>query len=345
MGILRVTLDESAVKGSGGILVTVKNDDCLALRLQPLREVAPHETRATDDEIRHACSVVVGRVKPLRKNERVSHSVSVQICTLNEEKNIGGCLEAVLAGNPEEIVVIDGGSRDATIDIAKSHGARIIAPGRLGLGPSRQVGYRSTSLPYSAFIDADDRIEPSWIATMVQEMETGGYSALQSSLRAIDTGSWWSRGWNQYFVESVRPTSDTTMVGRPAMFLTSALQVVDEDLISLDEDTHLSKRFQDLGFRQGIGSAIAYRYVEDTRDENFRKWQSYGRGYRGFVDSHPDRRSALLRHMMMTIPFSRSWRPLLHGNIDQPVFGLLMSANILKGWFSDSGSLETPKAQ
>ena len=288
---------------------------------------------------------MVGRDQPLRKNRGVPHPVSVQICTLNEEQNIGGCLEAALACDPEEIVVIDGGSRDATIDIAKSHGARVIAPGRLGLGPSRQVGYRSTSLPYCAFIDADDRIEPSWIATMVQEMETGGYSALQSLLRAIDTGSWWSRGWNQYFIESVRPISDTAMVGRPAMFLTSALQVVHEDLTSLDEDTHLSKRFQDLGFRQGIARAIAYRYVEDTREENFRKWQSYGRGYRGFVESHPDRRSALLRHMMVTIPISRSWRPLLQGNINQPVFGLLMAANILKGWFSNSGSLETPKSR
>lgn len=279
------------------------------------------------------------------QNEGMPFPVSVQICTLNEEQNIGACLKAVLANEPDEIIIVDGGSSDATIEIAETYGVRVIAPGQLGLGPSRQVGYRATSLPYSAFIDADDRIEPSWIATMVQEMKTGGYSALQSSLRAIETGSWWSRGWNQYFTESVRPKSDTTMVGRPAMFLTSALQVVDEDLISLDEDTHLAKQFQDLGFRQGIGSAIAYRYVEDTREENFRKWQSYGRGYRGFVDSHPDRRSALLRHMIVTIPISRSWGPLLRGNIDQPVFGLLMSANILKGWFSGSSSLETPKAQ
>ena len=68
--------------------------------------------------------------------------VSVQICTLNEEGNIGECLEAVVANDPEEIVVIDGGSTDRTVEIAESMGARVLAPGRLGLGPSRQLGYR-----------------------------------------------------------------------------------------------------------------------------------------------------------------------------------------------------------
>jgi glycosyltransferase involved in cell wall biosynthesis len=58
--------------------------------------------------------------------------VSVQICTLNEERNIGDCLAAVIANDPEEIVVIDGGSTDATVSIAEGLGARVISPGRLG---------------------------------------------------------------------------------------------------------------------------------------------------------------------------------------------------------------------
>lgn len=274
----------------------------------------------------------------------MAHPVSVQICTLNEEANIGECLEAVAANSPAEMVVIDGGSTDATVSIATSFGARVLSPGRLGLGRSRQLGYRNTSLPYSAFVDADDRIGPSWIATMIAEMEAGGYAALQSSLRAVETGSWWARGWNQYFIESVRPTADTTMVGRPAMFLTSALMSDDSDLVSLDEDTHLSRRFELQGFRQGIGTAVAYRYVEESRSENFRKWQSYGRGYRGFVAEHPSRRSALVRHVAFTVPLARSWRPVLRGHIDQPAFGLLMTANIAAGWLRGSGPSETPKA-
>lgn len=270
--------------------------------------------------------------------------VSVQICTLNEEANIGACLETVVANDPQEIVVIDGGSRDRTVEIAEGYGARILAPGRLGLGPSRRLGYLSTTCTYSAFVDADDRLSPDWLATMVAELEAGGYSALQSSLRAVDDGTWWSRGWNQYFIESVRPTADTNMVGRPALFVTAAVQGDDAELISLDEDTHLSRRFELQGLRQGIGTAIAFRHVEQTWDENTRKWRSYGRGYRGFVAEHPERRTALLRHMAFTIPIARSWRPVLRGHLDQPAFAALMTASVVAGWLQSTGSTETPKA-
>jgi glycosyltransferase involved in cell wall biosynthesis len=270
----------------------------------------------------------------VRENAQVPLPVSVQICTLNEEENIGECLETVLANDPEEMVVIDGGSTDRTVEIAESLGARVLAPGRLGLGPSRQLGWRSTACCYTAFVDADDRLPSDWLATMVSELEAGGYTALQSSLRAIETDSWWTSGWNQYFIESVKPTAETTMVGRPALFVTAELLREDEDLISLDEDTHLSRRFELRGLRQGIGTAVAYRHVEETWSENSRKWESYGRGYRGFVAEHPERRVSILRHMLWTIPVERSVGPLIRGKVRQPAFGLAMSVSILRGWFS-----------
>lgn len=260
--------------------------------------------------------------------------VSVQICTLNEEHNLAACLESVLANNPEEVVVIDGGSSDRTVEIAQSYGARVLAPGRLGLGPSRQLGYRSTLSKYVAFVDADDRLGSDWLDVMVRELEVGGYAALQSSLRAVDEGSFWSHGWNEYFAESVRPVADTNMVGRPALFVTAELQRDDTELPSLDEDTHLSRRFELRGLRQGVGTAIACRCVEQTADENFRKWQSYGRGYRDFVAEHPERRNAILKHMLVTIPIERSWRPVMRGKFGQPVFGFLMSIQIARGWLN-----------
>jgi glycosyltransferase involved in cell wall biosynthesis len=262
----------------------------------------------------------------------MSPSVSVQICTLNEEANIGECLEAVIANNPTEIIVIDGGSTDATVEIASKFGARILTPGRLGLGPSRQLGYMATTCTYSAFVDADDRLGSNWIPSMVEELVAGNYSALQCQVRAVITNSWWTSGWNQYFIESVPPRSDSNMVGRPALFVTADLQAESGELFSLDEDTHLSRRFEQRGLRQGIGHAVAYRYVEETWAENTAKWKSYGRGYRGFVAEHPDRRNAIWKHMLLTVPITRSIKPVLRGKITQPIFGAIMGASIINGY-------------
>lgn len=263
----------------------------------------------------------------------MTYPVSVQICTLNEEENIRGCLTGIAANDPEEIVVIDGGSNDRTVKIAQEFGARVLTPGKLGLGPSRRLGYLSSTAKYTAFVDADDRLTNTWLETMVKELEAGDYSALQSSLRAVNEGTWWSKGWNEYFIESVKPIADSKIVGRPALFRTHALQSDPSDLISLDEDTHLSRRFELQGLRQGIGTAIAHRRVEQSWHENKNKWISYGKGYKGFVQEHPDRKSSILLHMFVTIPLTRGFAPLKRGKLTQPAFAALMSASILKGYW------------
>ena len=270
----------------------------------------------------------------LRKNDPMVLPVSVQVCTLNEEANIGPCLESIRANDPQEIVVIDGGSSDRTVEIATAAGARVLAPGRLGLGPSRQQGWRATDLPYVAFVDADDRLPRTWLTVMLEELHAGGYAALQSRLGVFEPRTWWARSWDQYFAESIRPSADVSMVGRPALFDRTALASFHEELPSLDEDTHLSRWFEVQGMRQGVGSPKALRLVEETWPENAAKWRSYGKGYRGFVEAHPDRRASLVKHVLVTIPITRSARPVLRGHITQPVFGALMAWQILRGWSS-----------
>lgn len=51
--------------------------------------------------------------------------LSVALATFNEEKNLGKCLESV-KGLASEIVVVDGSSKDRSVEIAKSFGAKVI---------------------------------------------------------------------------------------------------------------------------------------------------------------------------------------------------------------------------
>jgi len=53
------------------------------------------------------------------------NKLSVVIITLNEERNIEKCLQAA-APVADDIVVYDSYSSDATCDIAKKYGARVI---------------------------------------------------------------------------------------------------------------------------------------------------------------------------------------------------------------------------
>jgi rSAM/selenodomain-associated transferase 2 len=52
--------------------------------------------------------------------------VSVIIPTLNEEQRVGAAIESAFAAGAAEVIVADGGSRDSTVDVAHTRGARVL---------------------------------------------------------------------------------------------------------------------------------------------------------------------------------------------------------------------------
>ena len=85
--------------------------------------------------------------------------ISVNICTYNEEKYIEDCLKSVIKNNPKEIIVVDGGSTDATVQISKSMGAKVLISDKRGLSSQRQFGIENSKQPFIAIVDADDNLE------------------------------------------------------------------------------------------------------------------------------------------------------------------------------------------
>ena len=82
--------------------------------------------------------------------------LSVVVITRNEEKNLGRCLEAVKWA--DEIVITDFGSTDDTLEIAKSHGARIFTPQWRGFGRSKQSGVDQAEGEWILSLDADEQV-------------------------------------------------------------------------------------------------------------------------------------------------------------------------------------------
>ena len=66
--------------------------------------------------------------------------VSAIIPCLDEETAIGQVVSAVLAHDVSEVIVVDGGSRDRTVERAGAAGARVIVEPRRGYGRAIQAG-------------------------------------------------------------------------------------------------------------------------------------------------------------------------------------------------------------
>ena len=86
--------------------------------------------------------------------------LSVVLAVRNEEKNIGECLSSI-KGTADEIVVVDEESKDNTIEIVRSFGARII---KVEHSPifhiSKQKALEEANGEWILQLDADERVTP-----------------------------------------------------------------------------------------------------------------------------------------------------------------------------------------
>ena len=85
--------------------------------------------------------------------------LSVVIPTLNAAATLRPCLEAL--GSVPDLVVVDGGSRDATPDIARSWGARVVESPR-GRGTQLAAGSQAAREEWMLFLHADTRLAHRW---------------------------------------------------------------------------------------------------------------------------------------------------------------------------------------
>ena len=81
------------------------------------------------------------------------------VMTRNEAQKIARCLDSVPFA--AEKLVIDSGSTDDTMAIARVHGARVVQQEWLGFGPQRNFAATQCSHPWILALDADEYLTPA----------------------------------------------------------------------------------------------------------------------------------------------------------------------------------------
>ena len=99
-------------------------------------------------------------------------SISVVIPTRDEEGLIGEIVDLVRP-YADEILVIDGHSRDRTREIAAAHGARVVLDHGKGKGEALRMAFDEAAGEIVVFIDADGSHEPKDIPAMVAPIIAG----------------------------------------------------------------------------------------------------------------------------------------------------------------------------
>jgi len=97
--------------------------------------------------------------------------VTLYVPCYNAEKYISECLDGILKQTYplDEILIIDDGSTDKTVEIVSNYPVRVIRHGtNKGLAAARNTGFKNACGEYVASLDADCVPEPDWLEKLMK---------------------------------------------------------------------------------------------------------------------------------------------------------------------------------
>lgn len=97
--------------------------------------------------------------------------ISAAIIAYNEERNIARAIESLRCC--DEILVVDSGSTDRTVEIAEKHGARVIESNWRGYASQKNFATESCTHDWVLSIDADEALSESLEAEIWQLKKNG----------------------------------------------------------------------------------------------------------------------------------------------------------------------------
>jgi glycosyltransferase involved in cell wall biosynthesis len=95
--------------------------------------------------------------------------LSVTLITRDAAGQLADCLASVAFA--DEIVVVDSGSSDDTVELARHRGARVLQHEWLGFGPQKQFAVEAASHDWVLCVDADERVSPELREQIVSELK------------------------------------------------------------------------------------------------------------------------------------------------------------------------------
>jgi glycosyltransferase involved in cell wall biosynthesis len=227
--------------------------------------------------------------------------VTIGLCVKNSEKTIENAIESIISQDFShenmEIIVVDGGSKDKTIDIIKNSLSRtkikliLLFDKGEGLGVARQMVVDNASREYIVWVDSDVVLSKSFLKKQLEFMEKHtevGMARGKAEYRQSDFG----------LVANVQGLLFSLLEGvylGATICRTKALREIngfDKRIKGASEDVDVKTRLLLKGWKTTMNPAATFYHVaKDTMRSIYRQNLWYGMGdhflshkYEGFIN-------------------------------------------------------------
>jgi len=183
--------------------------------------------------------------------------VSTVIPAFNEEELLPKCLESVLAQDYEgehEIILVDNGSSDGTLRVARGYGVKVVSEPRRGYSEALVAGFAAASGDIITCTDADSVVPRNWISSLVREYDSRSDVVAIGGEIEFTCPNWKSRLLTRWLIPLINRI-DRANRGGPHMW--GANMSVRRDAFlaaggwnrrfSLQADSELSERLRKIG--------------------------------------------------------------------------------------------------
>ncbi len=221
----------------------------------------------------------------------MTDSISVIIPTYNSASVIANCLESLRSQSlmPVDVIVSDGGSTDATVEIAKALGATIVQASA-NRSAQRNAGAKLALGEFLLFIDSDMRLSPNVLKECVSSFRASDAALV---IPEVDIGeSFWARvrGFERTFYETAWWLQAARCYRR-----TQFMEVLGFDVGLIGpEDWDLDERIRIFGDVHRIKAYIEHDEGRASFRTLMTKKSHYTDSFEQFQQRHPDRAALCL---------------------------------------------------
>ena len=186
---------------------------------------------------------------------------TIVILTKNGEATIGRCLTAIQqqAGcDQPEILVVDSGSTDRTVEIALRLGVRVhsIPPTQFNYGLTKNLAAELARGDVIVYLSQDNLpADANWLSSLLRPLESPDVAAVQGLWKSGPDGHFWWRDGGFWFTREIREWNKEFGFGLSSTNLAvrrSALSRVPFREVPMGEDKALQRDLRDTGLRIAI---------------------------------------------------------------------------------------------
>jgi cellulose synthase/poly-beta-1,6-N-acetylglucosamine synthase-like glycosyltransferase len=233
--------------------------------------------------------------KPV-KGEDSLPGVSIIVPTLNSEATIDECLRSILELDyPKqllEVIVIDGGSTDATTERAKEYSSVKMVQSQLNPPAAYNLVLKDVENPIIGLVDSDAKVEKRWLRKLVKHLDDPKVAGASGTVETWNRDKLVPRVIGYELSYRYRRLPGT--VERVATMNLLLKKKVITEIGGFDEalptqyDTDIGARLAQAGYRIAFDSeAVCYHFHRPTLRTFFKQQYKYGQNTWKLYFKHP----------------------------------------------------------